>query len=536
MGLSKREFSKLSVLLLESSGPMRSAIFYMLRDLGVDSLVVQSVGKAVLETIEHNSFDIVLLGHNGRDATTGIQLLEEARYRGFMRATASWILMTSDASQEVILQAIDSHPDDVMTKPFSREELEKRISNLVVCKRSLSQVEQAQSRGDLKGVILACKKIGRTDPAYHDAMLIRSQALIELGEAPAAVQILEKYYFEEPNKELGVALCQAYIALHRLDDAESLLGQLVAAYPLFMQAYDLLARVQELQGELEEACETLQMATAQAPLGFPRQMELGRVASQNSAFDLARSAYKRSISLAPYSFFHSPEPHLKLANIARLQLKSSSESARESLASEIRQTLDQAQKQFPKDEALQVRSQLLLNETFVELGDMEAAAKALSRADMINSGLKRPLDLNREKQLFNHDPVPVLEPVKLAEPASANDLPKRDPEMSSKVNRIGIKHYLAGKAAQAIRYFGMATEYDPSNAHAFINLAQLFLESARDDMNRRDERLRMVDRYLRLTERMKFGSEALERQNRLKFLREQPVEKLPKGPLGMLLH
>jgi hypothetical protein len=45
----------------------------------------------------------------------------------------------------------------------------------------------------------------------------------------------------------------------------------------------------------------------------------------------------------------------------------------------------------------------------------------------------------------------------------------------------------------------------------------------------------MVDRYLRLTKRMKLDEDQLERQNSLAFLRETPAEKLPKGSLGVLL-
>jgi DNA-binding response OmpR family regulator len=137
--LKARDYAKLNVLLLESSGPMRSAIFYMLRDLGVVNLSVASLGPQVLELFDEHDFDVILLGHNGRDATTGIQLLEEARFRGYMRPTAGWILMTSDSSQEVILHALDSHPDDLITKPFSQHELEQRISSLVLLKSSLER-------------------------------------------------------------------------------------------------------------------------------------------------------------------------------------------------------------------------------------------------------------------------------------------------------------------------------------------------------------------------------------------------------------
>jgi len=538
LALKQRDYAKLSVLLLESSGPMRSAIFYMLRDLGVEQLSVATLSAQVLDLFDEHAFDIVLLGHNGRDSTTGIQLLEEARYRGYIRATTGWILMTSDSSQETILHALDSRPDDLLTKPFSQEELHQRISSIVAQKRALKPVSLALEQGDPKAVIQACKRIPRLSTAYHDASLIRARALIDLGEAPDAVQLLERYYWEEPEKELGVTLAYAYLSVRRLDDAQALLSNIVDHYPLFLQAYDLLARVLEYQGELDEAREILQAATAKSPLGIPRQLELGRVATQSNAYDVARLAYKKSINLGRKSCYRSSEPHLKLANITRLQINSSPDRAHAGLIAEIRETLAKAQQEFPKDDELRVRAELVLNETYLAVGDIESASRALSRADMLNSSLRKPLNLTRERDALNNDPVPVLEPLKVPDSVAAveaDEAPKRDPQMSAKVNRIGIKHYLAGKRAQAIRYFGMATEYDPTNALAYLNLAQLFLESARDDTNRRDERLRMVDRYLRLTQRMQLADELMERQNTLVHLRETPAEKLPKGSLGMLL-
>jgi flagellar motor component MotA len=89
--------------------------------------------------------------------------------------------------------------------------------------------------------------------------------------------------------------------------------------------------------------------------------------------------------------------------------------------------------------------------------------------------------------------------------------------------------------AQAIRYFGLAIEYDSKNSKALLNLAQLFLESARQQSARRDERLKMVSRYLRLTDRMALNELESQKQALLKRFMSQPLEKMPEGSLGPLL-
>lgn len=46
-----------------------------------------TLSDRVLDLVRDESFDIILLGHNSSDAVSGIQLLEEARFRGYMRPT-----------------------------------------------------------------------------------------------------------------------------------------------------------------------------------------------------------------------------------------------------------------------------------------------------------------------------------------------------------------------------------------------------------------------------------------------------------------
>ncbi len=523
------------VLLVDSSGNMRSTIFYMLRELGVQNLRAMTVSDRVLDLVREESFDIILLGHNSSDAVSGIQLLEEARYRGYMRPTAGWIFMTSDASQELVLHAIDSHPDDLLTKPFSIDELKARLDQLVLRKRTLYAVEQAIEIGDLEAAVEACDDIPRSDPCFEQAQRLRAQCLIDLGRPQEAYDELERQFWQLEDKETGLLMAQALYRLDRLREAEELLTNLIENYPLLIAAYDWLARVHERNGQLHDARETLREATQKAPLGIPRQMELGRVATQTDAFEVAEGAYRRSIVLGRHSCFRSPEPYLRLANVRRLEMKGADVRRVIELRNDLDTLLNTAEYSFPRDAELRVRTALLRSQVARDLAEPDEANRLLREAHSRNQALDVPLDIAREELLLSGDKVPMLEPDSATARQESVRQARRDQAMAAKVNRLGIKHYMAGKYSQAIRYFGLAIEYDPGYPAALLNLAQLYFESARDSSARREERLKMVDRYLRLTERLQLGAAERTRLNQFKQLRGQPIEQLPAGSLGVLL-
>lgn len=526
------DYTHKNVLLIDSSGNLRSTIFYMLRELGVRNVKATTVNEKVLTLIREEPYDIILLGHNSSDAITGLQLLEEARFRGFIRPTAGWIFMTSDASQEVVLHAIDSRPDDLLTRPFSIEELKSRLDQLVRRKEVMYPVEQAIEIGDLEGALLACDEIPRYDLNRDYARRIKAGLLLQLDRPEEAYTLLESTFWQDPDKDVGLCMAQALIAMRRLAEAQELLENLIEHYPLLIAAYDLLARACELSGDLDGARDILQLATAKAPLGIPRQMELGRVATQTRVLSVAEGAYRKSILLGKRSCYRSPEPYLRLANIRRLEMLGADARRQIELRNDLDAQLNNAEYQFPKDPALRVRTALLRARVCQDLGESREALKYRQEAERHNEALDQPLLLDRELLVLSGDPVPVLEPEPELNAATGSP---RDPEMSDKVNRLGVKHYLAGKVTQAMRYFGLAIEYDPGNAAALLNLAQLFLEAARDDDNKREQRLKMVDRYLRLTERLSLDPAAALRQSQLKRYRDQPLAALPEGSLGVLL-
>lgn len=532
------DYSDKNVLLIDSSGNMRATIYYMLRELGISNVKAITINDRVISLIAQNDFDVILLGHNASDSITGIQVLEEARFRGYIKPSAAWVCMTSDSSQEVILHAIDSHPDDLITKPFSLEELKYRLDQIMRRKKSLRPVDLAVESGALHQALQICEAlIDRQHPDYDHLQLLRGSLLLQLNEFEQAKQLLDAVYWQSRDKEAGLYLAQAHCGLDDLDAAEQLLQELIGAHPLLIAAYDLLAEVHERMGDLEQARDTLKQATARAPLGIPRQMELGRVAIQTQEIELAKGAYRKSISLGRNSCYRSAEPYLKLANIRRMEVKGADDVTQEQIEREINGLLDSARKKFPADTESEVKAFLIRSQFAEATGETKEKERFLREAKLVNRQLEKPVDLDRELLVMSGDAVPVLEKpaVKpVVEKAEAQSK-RLNPEMSEKANRLGIKHYLAGKIGAAIKSFGAAVDFDFNNHAAVLNLAQLFLETARDDRERRDGRLKMVDRYLGLVERRVLEGELSDKKMLLKKLRSHDLDELPSGSLGVLL-
>ncbi|MFW1676696.1 hypothetical protein ACFVYJ_02800 [Pontibacter sp. JAM-7] len=531
--MAQVDYSDKQVLLIDSSGNMRATLFYMLRSMGVVNLKAVTITSRVTSVISEDDYDVILLGHNSSDSYSGVQLLEECRYRGYIKPTACWVFMTGDAAQELILHAVDSRPDALLTKPFSSEVLKQRLDYILTRKQLFAPVEELVEKGELQQAMQYCRNaFAPYDDEYDAACLTLARLQLQAGQPHLAERTAGKMYSDRHDKEAAALYASAMLEQGKARDAERLLTHLITQYPLYIPAYDLLSKTYEQLGDLDSALDTLSNAVSIAPMGIPRQMNLGRVATQAKQLDMASSAYKKSIVLGRHSCYRSPEPYLKLANIRRLELATHSELKQEELYSSFDKLVSEAFKAFPRDQRLRVQASLLRSEMLQQMGDVEGASQCSREAQRANAELAVPLDLGRELLTVTGDRIPVLDKPIQQEMAAP---PVRDEAMSRKVNRQGVKSYLAGRMPEALKYFGLATEYDSANPTALLNLAQLFLESARDSQEKRHERLRMVERYLKLASRMVLDTDVQEKQQQLKILLHRGIDELPPGSLGNLL-
>lgn len=527
------DFSNQRILIVDSSGNMRATLSDMLRSIGFTNMDVRTMSRSVLDTIENQYYNIILIAHSDTDTYTGLQLLEEARYREIARPTTSWVLMTGDASQRSLLFALEEEPDEIIIKPFSMDDLRHRLGILCRLREALEPIERVLERNAPNRAIQLCDSLfDKSHAYYYQAQFIKGKLLLETEQPSLAEKVFDRLYWRDKNTKAGFYLAKCWYLEGKLVEAQSLLENLIKESPLLLAAHDLLSLVHEVQGHLEDAKSLLVDAARRSPTVIHRQMEAGRVLVRTGNLEQAHTAYKKSIDLGESSCRASTKAYLNLANVQRKQMESQDSHARYKTLAAIESLLNKAQKRFPNDDVLKVQSAMFMSRVYEDIEIEDDAKDAREKAASLVE--KHGLSIDLESVMG-----PVFEPfIPIApEPTDVISVKQTggDPAASAKVNRMGIRNYLAGKPGQAIRFFVSAFEQDSQNVFALLNLAQLFLEAARDTPSLSTERIKMFDRYLKLAARLPLEEEAKDKYQQLSMLRDVDLTHLPEGPLADLL-
>lgn len=118
------------VLIVEDSLTMRRIIMNVLEDMGI-SKVDQATSKTEAETIlsENESINMILSDWNLRDDKTGLDLIIAVRKNTKnTRNKLKIIMVTSESGKTEVITALKAGADDYLVKPFSNEDLKKKIA------------------------------------------------------------------------------------------------------------------------------------------------------------------------------------------------------------------------------------------------------------------------------------------------------------------------------------------------------------------------------------------------------------------------
>src|SRR5690606_23766051 len=100
-------------------------------------------GEEAIAMCAANQYDFVLCDYNLGPGKDGQQVLEEVRFTKSVPMTSLFVMITAEASSEMVLGALECQPDDYITKPFTQASLKVRLDKAIIRHMALIEIKQA---------------------------------------------------------------------------------------------------------------------------------------------------------------------------------------------------------------------------------------------------------------------------------------------------------------------------------------------------------------------------------------------------------
>ncbi|WP_317929288.1 response regulator [Halioxenophilus sp. WMMB6] len=506
-------YDKLNVLVLDDFEGFRSTLSSMLETFGISRVDTASNAEDALKACKTRYYDVILSDYNLGHGRTGLQLLEELRYREIIKQTQAFILISAENSKQIVLAATDVEPDAYLSKPITAKALQHRLDRILLQRRELRELFQALDKREIPAAIAVCRQ--HIEARGHQSSLCQKhlgQLLLQMGELDQAELVYQSVLEVRPLEWAKLGMAQIKCLRGDLNTAERWYRELITANPLCLRAYDGLAEVyKELQDD-ENLQKVLQDAVAVSPLALLRQEQLAEIATSNCDFATSARAYRRVVRLADQSVYKSPEQNLAFAR-ATLRLEEQDSKAAVELGRDALKKLVDLEADI-LDEDLQLQAQLLQTQLYLQQKDssraelsfeacqemIDQATDSLSfevevemvktlRAISKEAEAKEKLDSLCSKYEDDEEKLEVLDSL-LEEPKSA-----KNRKLVSRINKEGIRHYQAKNFVQAVESFSYAKRLFPNHVGVQLNLVQVLLAEM-EEFGCKQETLQTIEESL----------------------------------------
>ncbi|MDD4730943.1 MAG: chemotaxis response regulator CheY [Desulfovibrio sp.] len=116
------------VLVVDDFSTMRKIIKNILRQLGFENVVEADDGTTAWEVLNKDNIDFIVSDWN-MPKMTGIELLRKVR-ASEEYADTPFLMVTAEAQQENIIEAVQAKVSNYIVKPFTPETLSEKINKI----------------------------------------------------------------------------------------------------------------------------------------------------------------------------------------------------------------------------------------------------------------------------------------------------------------------------------------------------------------------------------------------------------------------
>jgi len=119
---------EMRVLIVDDFSTMRRIVKNILRQLGFNNIVEADDGTTAWEVLNREKIDFVVSDWN-MPQMTGIELLRRVRSSEQLAETP-FLMVTAEAQQENIIEAVQAKVSNYIVKPFTAETMKQKIDKI----------------------------------------------------------------------------------------------------------------------------------------------------------------------------------------------------------------------------------------------------------------------------------------------------------------------------------------------------------------------------------------------------------------------
>ncbi|MCP3671697.1 MAG: response regulator [Gammaproteobacteria bacterium] len=484
------EIEKLRFLIIDDYADMRGVLRNMLLSFGVVGIDSVSNGKEAIHNIETQRYDVILCDYNLGEGRDGQQVLEEIRHRKLIGVSTIFIMVTAENTRVMVMGAVEYEPDSYLSKPFTKDLLGQRLSNLLNMKADLVEIEHAIDAYDFDlANRLIDIKLEQKSRNHNILVRLKAELAIQERNYKEAAKIYENILSNREIVWAKLGLGKAKYYEEDYIEAKKIFSELIRDNERFMAAYDWLAKTQQMLDELKDAQEVLRKGVTLSAKAIPRQQALAELAMRNGDEKTAEKALGQAITLGKHSIYKHPS---MFSNIAQLK-------AKRGLHDEAKWYVKEIAKNFKDDQEgklyTAISNSLILEDAEAAKKNMQIAsdlfheldgqvspqiAVDMAKACSHSGNEEMAKEILHQAASNNHTDAEALRDISdtMGDLKLEKDPKKIISKIKNKVvalNNDGAKLVRSGKLAEAMQLFEEAAEGMPANIVVNLNAARTFL-------------------------------------------------------------
>ncbi len=286
-------YKTLRFLVIDDQPAARQSLRTCAQTMGAFSVDLSPGYQDAIGRIRRSVPDVVLCDFNLGDDRSGQQLLEEVRRHELLPEESVFIMVTAEQAYENVVAAVELGPDDYIIKPFSPDRLKFRLDRALQRKHFFRPFYVARREMDFdtaEAFIAEHLESEAGQPYRFDLMRQNAELQLARGSSKAAVNAFDAILSLHPFPWARAGKARALLHENRLQDARSLVDEVVSASPLYFDASDLKARICIEMGDYGEAQRTVAETSKRTARNYRRKRLLADAALLNGDAATAREA------------------------------------------------------------------------------------------------------------------------------------------------------------------------------------------------------------------------------------------------------